>query len=331
MSAQRTSKGLAATAPVTAIELAQEVRATAELMDLSLAPATLRAYRHDWSVFETWSAARGASPKKATPIGIAAFLRWLHENGRKAPGIERAYAGVIYHLRREDSDRWMRGRRHEECLSALRAIRRLQQHEPTRKRPVLVGDPLTRLLAATSGGGLTAARDRALILIGLAGAFRRSELVALTVPDLVFEDRGVRILLRRSKTDQEGKGQWKGITRAISSDHCPVIALTKWLERASIVEGFVFRAIDRHENVKAALGDSAVARIVKRLVTCAGLGDAKEFAGHSLRSGFVTSAVRAHKSIDVIMKQTGHKNVEVLMGYIRRENVFEDNALEGLL
>jgi integrase len=179
--------------------------------------------------------------------------------------------------------------------------------------------------------GLAGARDKALLLVGFAGAFRRSELVALEVTDLHFvPPQGVVIELRQSKTDQEGKGRCVAIPRA-KGPVCPVKALERWLKLSGIVTGKLFRAVDRHGNVAArGLSPHTVSRMVKARVAEIGL-DPAQYAGHSLRAGLVTSAAQAGVSTWKIRQQTGHKSDAMVSRYVRDERLFVDNAAARLL
>ena len=177
---------------------------------------------------------------------------------------------------------------------------------------------------------LTGKRDRALLLLGFAGAFRRAELVALTVADLAFVDDGLRITIRKSKTDQEGAGQVIAIPHG-SLLFCPVTALKNWLAAAGIREGAVFRAVGKGSRVgEAALSDKSVANVVKRYAGAVGL-EAADFAGHSLRAGFVTSAAEAGASIFKMAEVSRHRSTDVLAGYVRSANLFKDHAGADLL
>src|SRR5262249_39752581 len=157
---------------------------------------------------------------------------------------------------------------------------------------------------------LIGARDRALVLLGFAGAFRRSELVGLDMSDLYFNRDGLTITLRRSKTDQEGVGRKIGIPFGANPESCPVRSVQEWLEYAGLAEGPVFRPIDRHGRLGLGrLSGIDVARVVKKLAGRAGLESAK-FAGHSLRAGHATAAAIAGASERSIMAQTGHRSVQ---------------------
>jgi site-specific recombinase XerD len=169
-------------------------------------------------------------------------------------------------------------------------------------------------------------RDSALLLLGFAGALRRSELVGLDVEDLGFEQAGVVLTLHRSKTDQEGQGQVIAVPYGRHEATCPVLAVRIWLDASGITAGPVFRAVDRHGNVaNGRLSDRAVATIVKRSAEAAGLNPA-DYAGHSLRSGMATAAARAGASERSIMNQTRHRSVAMVRRYIHRGQMFADNA-----
>jgi integrase len=177
---------------------------------------------------------------------------------------------------------------------------------------------------------LIGARDRCLLLLGFAAALRRSELVGLDVEDLQWTNDGLVLTIRRSKTDQEAAGREIGVPYGGRSETCPVIATEAWIGAAGIAGGPLFRRVDRHGHVGAArLTDGAVALVVKRTAEAARL-DPTRFAGHSLRSGMVTSAARAGASEAEIANQTGHRSVAVLRRYIRRGSLFDQNAASRL-
>ena len=178
--------------------------------------------------------------------------------------------------------------------------------------------------------GLIGARDRALVLVGFAGAFRRSELASLDVEDLDFSRDGLTVTLRRSKTDQEGQGREVGIPYGSNPESCSVRVLQSWPELAGITDGPVFRPLTRHGQLKPSrLSGIDVARIVKKLAERAGL-DAAKFAGRSLRAGHATSAAIAGASERSIMNQTGHRSVQMVRRYIRDGNLFLDNSVGKL-
>jgi integrase len=173
--------------------------------------------------------------------------------------------------------------------------------------------------------GLVGTRDRALLLLGFAGALRRSELVALEVADARLTREGLEVTIRRSKTDQEGEGQKVGIPRGEHKDTCPVRAYSAWLEEAGIPEGRVFRSVSRHGAINGTMSDRAVALVVKRAALRVGV-EAGNLAGHSLRAGLVTAAAAAGVAERAIMNQTRHRSIAVMRSYIRDGSIFRDNA-----
>jgi integrase len=199
------------------------------------------------------------------------------------------------------------------------------------KTPALVAD-LKRMLQKVPNTRV-GLRDRALLLLGFAGGFRRSELVALNVEDLEFSSAGLVVTMRKSKTDQEGRSRRIGIPYGSTENTCPVRSVQAWLESARISDGAVFRSLDRFQRVPPRrLSDKAVARIVKRRAKAAGL-DPDRYAGHSLRAGLATSAAAGGASERAIMNQTGHRSTDMVRRYIGEANLFApDNAasLAGL-
>lgn len=187
-----------------------------------------------------------------------------------------------------------------------------------------------RAMVETLPDGLLGIRDRALILLGFAGAFRRSELVGLDVADQDVTRDGAVVTLRRSKTDQEGQGRKVGIPYGSTPATCPVRALQGWLEASGIAEGPLFRHVDRYGRMhEGRLSDRAVALVVKRLASRAGL-DPASYSGHSLRAGLATSAAAAGVSERAIMNQTGHRSPMMVRRYIRDGQLFRENAASAV-
>jgi integrase len=206
--------------------------------------------------------------------------------------------------------------------NTMKGIRRTKGTAPAQKTATLIAD--IRLMVDTTDAGLIGIRDRALILLGFAGAFRRSELVALGVEDCVFSRDGLTVTLRRSKTDQAGEGRKIGIPYGANPETCPVRNLQTWLENAALTNGYLFRSINRHGQVQQrGLSGVDVARVVKKLAQRAGL-DPDKYAGHSLRAGHATSAAIAGASERSIMNQTGHR--QMVRRYIRDGSLFRENS-----
>ncbi len=218
-----------------------------------------------------------------------------------------------------------------EVAEVLAGVRRDVGAAPEQKAPALAED-IQRMAEACDPEKKVGLRDRALLLFGFAGAFRRSELVALTTGDLIdHAESGIEVVVRRSKTDQAGEGQRIAIVREADSAYCPVNALETWLRAAAITEGALFRRISRGDHVRdTALSAQSVALIVKQYAQRVQL-DPAQFAGHSLRSGFLTSAARQRASIFKMQEVSRHKSLDVLQTYVRDAEKFDDHAGAGLL
>jgi integrase len=215
--------------------------------------------------------------------------------------------------------------------NTMKGIRRTLGTAPAQKAAALTAD--VRAMVDAADGGLIGLRDRALILLGFAGAFRRSELIGLDVGDCAFGKDGLTVTLRRSKTDQEGQGRKVGIPYGANPDTCPVRTLRDWMDASSETgseteseAGPLFRSINRHGRVQAGrLSGIDVARVVKKLARRAGLDPAK-YAGHSLRAGHATTAAIGGASERSIMAQTGHRSVQMVRRYIRDGSLFRENS-----
>jgi integrase len=202
----------------------------------------------------------------------------------------------------------------------MQGIRRTEGVAQRRVRALVKDDLLELLVTVAKQKPLKAARDKALLLIGFAGAFRRSELVTLRMDDITPHAHGIDLLIRRSKTDQEGEGRTVFIPLASAEERCPVRALQRWLELAGIVDGPLFRKVTCQDKLgrDKSLTPQSVALILKSAVTRAiGADAARNFAGHSLRCGFVTSAAMAGMHTSAIMRQSGHRSLEMVFRYIR--------------
>ena len=209
----------------------------------------------------------------------------------------------------------------------MRGIARTMGTAPSKKEAATVDVVRDTVRALSKASTIKSLRDRAMILIGFSAALRRSELAAIDVEHVRFTADGIVLTLPRRKTDQEGAGTEIGIPFGKSEIYCPVMTLKAYLEAAGITTGAVFRTATKHGTLRGGnrIADKDVARTVKTAVAAAGF-DSDIFSGHSLRSGFATSAGRAGVPERVIMLQTGHKSLPVLRGYIRRGSLFSENA-----
>jgi site-specific recombinase XerD len=286
----------------------------------SKAASTLRGYQSDWREFCAWCEAHGQHPLPASPEAVAAFIAGCADH-LKPGSIQRRLNAIAEAHKATGAES---PTRHATVANTMKGIRRTLGTAPVQKAAALTED--VRAMVAATDQGIIGARDRALILLGFAGAFRRSELVSFDVGDCGFGRDGLTVTLRKSKTDQTGEGRKIGIPYGSNPDTCPVRVLHEWLDQAEISGGPLFRSINRHGQVQAGrLGGLDVARIIKKLVARAGL-DAGKYAGHSLRAGHATSAAIAGASERSIMNQTGHRSVQMVRRYIRDGSLFRENS-----
>ncbi|MFJ7441278.1 site-specific integrase [Methylorubrum thiocyanatum] len=291
----------------------------------------MRAYKGDAVLFQGWCARYGFRALPASPEAVAGFLVAEAEAGRSASTIGRRCAAIRYaHKLAGQPD----PTDDEAVRAAMRGIRRRVGVAPNRKAAAtaeILAAALMRIPDTLAGK-----RDRALLALGFAGAFRRSELVALDVADLSEHADGLRVIVRRSKTDQEGQGIEKAIPHGRFIR--PVALLREWLDAAGITEGPLFRPVSRSGNVRARktaetlprLTTQAVSDIIKRHLEAAGL-DPALFGAHSLRAGFITTAAERGADLARIMDVSGHRDPRTVVGYIRRANAFKDHAGGGFL
>ncbi len=301
---------------------AERVRETARR---SRAPATLANYARAWGGFAAWCAREGRVALDAAPDAAAAtvaeYLRDRADEGLRWPTVGLDLAAIAFGYRDAGLPP---PSQHNGVKRFTEGLRRELGRATASKAPVTEAE--LRAMVAALPATIQGIRDRAILLVGFVGAFRRSELVGLDVEDVAEHQAGLVITARRSKTDQEARGFEKAIPLGATPDLCPVRALKAWLEAARITSGPLLRSIDRHGNVAPdRISGLTVARVVKRVATAAGL-DAERFSGHSLRLGFVTTAAQRGCSERSIANQTGHRSMPVLRSYIRRATVFEENA-----
>lgn len=290
-----------------------------ELVRDSVSPSTRRAYSSDIARFKAWG-----GRLRATDVMIASYLS-DHAKSHSVTSLARwlsslSKAHKVIHAPDPTGS--------ELARTVIRGIRR--RHG----RPAKQAKPLTRELLFdvldAIGGGTKDARDRALLLFGFAGGFRRSELVGLDVTDLERVDEEIVVKIQRSKTDQTGQGRKIGIPFA-RGRHCPVKAIRTWIEVAGLVEKSLLRPVDRHGNITAMrLSGEAVSLTVKDRLCRANI-DPRGFSGHSLRAGFVTSAAQAGIASWKIRQQTGHASDAMLSRYIRDTEMFVNNPAGAML
>lgn len=297
--------------------------------DASRAPSTRRAYEADWTAFAAWCAARDLVHLPADPRAVAVFLSAEAARGCAPPTVNRKLAAIGWAHRRAGLQPPQKNAGAAAIVEVLAGIRRSRISAPD-KKSAADADVTWTLLHHIKGDRLRDQRDRALIALGMAAALRRSELVALRVEDLERVTEGLRIRITRSKTDQEGAGQVVAVPNGKRLR--PVALVEAWMEAAGITTGFVFRRfVSKADRLSdAPMDDAGVALVVKLRAAAAGL-TAAEFSGHSLRSGFLTAAARAGASIWKMQEVSRHKSVQVLSGYVRSAELFDNHAGDEFL
>lgn len=340
-------------APETAIVVAPSRELSTELLETerasarkyvgaSVADNTRKAYESDAKMFARWCAARGVDALPASPETVATYVAALadgtahpNEDGTprplKASTIARRLASLsVAHKMAKLASPYAS----ELVQRALEGVRRTKGVRPTQKTAV-VSDVMRRLLDTLDPDGDDAdARSASMLTLGFGGAFRRAEITQLDDDHVEVVPQGLLVLVARSKTDQHGAGATVKVPRAQDPRYCPVVALERWRARRVALglragEGPLFVSLSRHRYLER-LDGRAVATAVKDCVTRAGL-DPATFAGHSLRRGHVTSAIRAGKRIEAVQTVTRHKHIDTLLGYLDREGGWDDVSGEGLL
>jgi site-specific recombinase XerD len=285
-------------------------------------------YESAWRLFQDWCEDTSKKALPASADTLAHYVLYLSKCNLALATAHVALAAIV----REHKKQNAYSERHDPIVEeALRGMARRQIGRPEAKRAALTVDLLEKVVAVQPTT-LTGVRNRALLLLGFATATRSEELVSLRVEDIRFESRAQgTVCIRKSKTDQEGVGAFVPIYRAKAQRLCPMQALRDWTIAAGIRSGPLFRRIDCWGNVaETPLDAKAVYLLVKQSCARAGL-DPKLFGSHSLRAGFVTSAVRKGVPLEIIMRTTRHKNINTLLGYVREIKAMENGAGKDLL
>lgn len=306
-------------------ELLEILTNAQEFLSTTVAESTKEVYSRDWRAFSRWCGEHSLTDLPAAPEVVAWYLTSLAMKDFRVPTIRRHSAAMAAAHR---SSGYPTPTSHPAIKELLRGMTR-KIGTPPKPVDALLSEDIKRIARALPDT-LIGTRDKALVLLGFAGAFRRSEIVGLDVEDISRRDEGLVILLRHSKTDQRGEGRWVGIPNGKNPDTCPVTALKIWLEKSGISEGAIFRGLDRHGNiVSERLSRRSVGEIIKRAARSAGL-DASKYSGHSLRSGHCTVASRSGVAEHIIRQQTGHRCAASLKSYVRLGRLFEENSADAL-
>ena len=295
----------------------------------SKANNTLRAYKSDFSDFGLFCAQNGFQSLPSEPRVVSLYLTHLSTKDAKMSTLKRRLVsiGVIHKLKGHYLDT-----KHPTIIENIMGIKRRKGSFQEAKKPLLINSlkKIINVIDQQKKEEIKILRDRSILLIGFSGGFRRNEIVSLDYDDLDFVPEGLKLSIRRSKTDQFGEGFMKALPYFDSSKYCPVVSLKKLLDLSKIKSGPVFRRFIKGSKLSEnRLTDQTVALLIKEYLNLAGI-DSKNFSGHSLRSGFATSAAESGVEERNIMAMTGHKSTEMVRRYIKEANLFKNNALNKI-
>jgi len=290
---------------------------------------TIRAYKSDFNDFGLFCAKNSFKSLPTEPKIVSLYLTHLSTKDNKMSTLKRRLVsiGLIHKLKGHYLDT-----KHPSIIENIMGIKRRKGSAQNGKKPLLISNlkKIINVIDESKKDEIKKLRDRSIILIGFSGGFRRNELVSLNYDDLEFVSEGLKIILRKSKTDQYGEGSLKGLPYFDNSNYCPVISLKKWLNISKIKSGPVFRRFIKGSKLsEKRLTDQTVALVIKQYLELAGI-NSRNFSGHSLRSGFATSAAESGAEERTIMAMTGHKSAEMVRRYIKEANLFKNNALNKI-
>ena len=295
----------------------------------SKANNTVRAYKSDFDDFRLFCAQNGFKALPSEPKIVSLYLTHLSTKNIKMSTLKRRLVsiGVIHKLKGQYLDT-----KHPSIIENIMGIKRRKGSIQKGKKPLLINDlkKIINVIDEDKEEEIKKFRDRSILLIGFSGGFRRNEIISLDYDDLDFVTEGLKINLKRSKTDQFGEGSVKGLPYFDNSKYCPVISLKKWIEVSNMGSGPLFRRFSKGSKLtENRLTDQTVALLIKKYLKLAGI-ESKNYSGHSLRSGFATSAAESGADERSIMAMTGHKSTEMVRRYIKEANLFKNNALNKI-
>jgi len=314
-------------------EIITDIKALQEetLLNLqnSKANNTVRAYKSDFNDFGLFCAQNGFKSLPSEPKVISLYLTYLSTKNVKMSTLKRRLVsiGVIHKLKGHYLDT-----KHPSIIENIMGIKRRKGSIQLGKKPLLINNlkQIINVIDKEKNDEIKKIRDRSIILIGFSGGFRRNEIVSLDYEDLDFVEEGLKIRLKRSKTDQFGEGSVKGLPYFDNSEYCPVVSIRNWIKISKINSGPLFRRFTKGSKLSVnRLSDQTVALLLKKYLKIAGIEN-RNYSGHSLRSGFATSAAESGAEERSIMAMTGHKSTEMVRRYIKEANLFKNNALNKL-
>ena len=290
---------------------------------------TIRAYKSDFKDFELFCVKNGFKSMPSDSKIVSLYLTYLSTNEVKMSTLKRRLVsiGVIHRMKGHYLDT-----KHPSIIENIMGIKRRKGSIQKGKKPILISNlkNIINVIDQIKDDDIKRSRDRTIILIGFSGGFRRNEIVSLDYDDLDFVNEGLKINLKKSKTDQFGEGSIKALPYFDNPNYCPVKSLQKWLNYSKIDNGPVFRRLNKGSKLtENRLTDQTVAILIKKYLQLAGI-DSKNYSGHSLRSGFATSAADSGAEERSIMAMTGHKSTEMVRRYIKEANLFKNNALNKI-
>ena len=302
--------------------------ATLNNLKSSKANNTLRAYKSDFRDFGAFCAKHGLNSLPTEPKVVSLYLTHLSKNSKISTLRRRLVSiSMVHKLKGHYLDT-----KHPIIVENLMGIRRAKGSIQKGKKPLLINylKSIINVINEQKIGEIKKLRDKSIILIGFGGGFRRTELISIDHEDLEFVPEGLKINIKRSKTDQFGEGMTKGLPYFTNEIYCPVINLKKWLEISKIESGPIFRRISKGSSLTDnRLTDQSVVLLIKKYLSLSGIEN-KNFAGHSLRSGFATVAAESGADERSIMAMTGHKTTQMVRRYIKEANIFKNNALNKI-
>jgi site-specific recombinase XerD len=290
---------------------------------------TIKAYKSDFKDFSIFCSKNGFKALPTDPKIVSLYITYLSTKGTKISTLRRRLVsiGVIHRFKGHYLDT-----KHPVIIENLMGIRRKKGSYQKGKKPLLIKElkAIINVIDNKENKEIKKVRDKTIILVGFGGGFRRLELVSIDHEDIEFVPEGVKIIIRRSKTDQFGEGMVKGLPYFANQSYCPVLHLKKWLELSNIKSGPLFRRFSKSFKLSNnRLTDQSVALLLKSYLNTAGIEN-KNYSGHSLRSGFATVSAESGADERSIMAMTGHKTTQMVRRYIKEANLFKNNALNKI-
>ena len=302
--------------------------ATLNNLKSSKANNTLRAYKSDFKDFGAFCVKHGLKSLPSEPKVVSLYLTHLSKSSKISTLRRRLVSiSMVHKLKGHYLDT-----KHPIIVENLMGIRRVKGSIQKGKKPLLINDlkQIINVIDEQKIDDIKKLRDKSIILIGFGGGFRRTELISIDHEDLEFVPEGLKITIKRSKTDQFGEGMVKGLPYLTNETYCPIINLKKWLEISKVKSGPIFRRFSKGLYLtNKRLTDQSVVLLIKKYLNLAGIEN-KNFAGHSLRAGFATAAAESGADERSIMAMTGHKTTQMVRRYIREANLFKNNALSKI-